>query len=349
MEKPRDYGFENSKMIDRGNLWKASLILVLIIMIFDLSLAEQSKKLAEILPISRYIGIQPDISLEVVDWGGIGKPLVFLAGLGHTAHVFDEFAPRFTDNFRVFGITRRGFGTSTQAPAGYNIDTLVNDIQIVLDSLHLEDVVLIGHSLGGTELTRLANRYKGRLSAIIYLDAAYAQAANRDSLKNYPLPEIQSPEPTLHDLQSAEAYRLFYKRVNGVITPLSEIKAMYNWNEDGSFGGGITPSRIYSQILESLQDQVYDDITLPALAIYGVEYPIEELFLDFGKADPFDQPYMMEYYKAGKRFAALSRNRFREQMQNGTVVELRDAGHSLYITHADQVEKEMRLFLDNIR
>ena len=131
--------------------------------------------------------------------------------------------------------------------------------------------------------------------------------------------------------------------------PLSEIRAMYNWNEDGSLIGGITPGWIYTRILESLRDQVYDDITLPALAVYGVEYPIEELFLDFDNADSSDQDYMMAYYEAGKKLAFMSRKRFREGMQNGTAIEIQGAGHSLYITHSDQVEKEMRLFLDNVR
>ena len=336
-------------MIKKTNLARAFIVFVLVIMMFDVSLAQQLNKSAANSQISRYIGIQPDMTLEVVDWGGRGKALVFRAGLGHTAHVFDDLAPRFTDKFRVFGITRRGFGASTQAATGYSIDTLTNDIRLVLDSLRLEDVVLVGHSLGGTELTRLAADHKGRLSALIYLDAAYTQASNRDSLKNYPLPEIQTPEPTSNDLQSAEAYRLYYERVNGVKMPLSEIRAMYNWNEDGSFIGGITPGWIYTQILESLRDQVYDGIILPALAIYGVEYPIEELFLDFENADSSDQEYMMAYYNAGKKLAAVSRQRFRDRMQNGTVVELQGAGHSLYITHPDQVEKEMRLFLDNIQ
>ncbi len=39
------------------------------------------------------ISLRPGITLEVIDWGGDGETMVFLAGLGHTAHVFDEFAP----------------------------------------------------------------------------------------------------------------------------------------------------------------------------------------------------------------------------------------------------------------
>src|SRR5258708_5929264 len=35
-----------------------------------------------------------DVKLEVVDWGGPGRPLVMLAGLGNTAHTFEKFAPK---------------------------------------------------------------------------------------------------------------------------------------------------------------------------------------------------------------------------------------------------------------
>jgi hypothetical protein len=34
-----------------------------------------------------------DVQLEVLDWGGSGRPIVLLAGLGHTAHIYNDFAP----------------------------------------------------------------------------------------------------------------------------------------------------------------------------------------------------------------------------------------------------------------
>jgi pimeloyl-ACP methyl ester carboxylesterase len=325
------------------------IYLAAIIFISFLSCAKKKEESAAASPISRYVAILPDVTLEVVDWGGKGIPLVFLAGLGHTAHVFDEFAPRFIDEYRALGITRRGFGSSSQPATGYSVDSLANDISIVLDSLQLEEVILVGHSLGGDEMTRLASLQNDRLKALIYIDAAYAQKMTRDSLNDYPLPEIPWPEPTEEELRSPEAYRLFYERANGVRMPLGEIRAMYNWDEDGSFGGGKTSGRIYSEISGSLRDQAYTGISLPALAVYGVEYPIEELFMDFDKADSSDQEQMIAYYEAGRRLAAVSRRRFRDQMERGTAIEIQGAGHSLYITHPDRVEKEMRKFLQNIQ
>jgi hypothetical protein len=52
--------------------------------------------------------------VHYIDYGGAGQPLVFLADLDNSAHVFDEFARRLTDRFRVVAITRRG----TASPVG---------------------------------------------------------------------------------------------------------------------------------------------------------------------------------------------------------------------------------------
>src|ERR1700719_4110164 len=60
----------------------------------------------------QFITVDDNVKLEVLDWRGSGPPLVFLAGLGNTAHIFDTFAPRLTDRYRVIAITRRGYAPS---------------------------------------------------------------------------------------------------------------------------------------------------------------------------------------------------------------------------------------------
>src|SRR5271168_1489951 len=56
-----------------------------------------------------FVTVDQGVKLEVLDWGGNGRPLVFLAGSGFDAHVFDTFAPKFVATHHVYGITRRGF------------------------------------------------------------------------------------------------------------------------------------------------------------------------------------------------------------------------------------------------
>jgi hypothetical protein len=70
-----------------------------------------------------FVTVEPGVQLEILDWGGTGTPLVLLTGLGDNAHVFDQFAYQFNDRFHVIGITRRGFGRSSQPAHGYDLDT----------------------------------------------------------------------------------------------------------------------------------------------------------------------------------------------------------------------------------
>ena len=84
----------------------------------------------------QFVTVDENVKLEVLDWGGSGRPVVLLAGLGSTAHVFDQFAPKLTATCHVYGITRRGFGGSSVPDSGYSADRLGDDVLAVVDSLN---------------------------------------------------------------------------------------------------------------------------------------------------------------------------------------------------------------------
>jgi len=120
----------------------------------------------------QFVTVEDGIRLEVLDWGGSGRPVVLLAGSGNTAHVFDGFAEKVTGLNHVYGITRRGYGASSRPASGFSAQRLADDVLNVLDSLHLASPVLVGHSLGGQELTALASSHPNRIVGLVYLDSA---------------------------------------------------------------------------------------------------------------------------------------------------------------------------------
>ena len=61
----------------------------------------------------RFVTVQDNVRLEVLDWGGSGRPMILLHGGNRTAHDFDTFAPKLTGSYHVYGITRRGSGASS--------------------------------------------------------------------------------------------------------------------------------------------------------------------------------------------------------------------------------------------
>ena len=122
-------------------------------------------------PRVQFVTVDEGVRLEVLDWGGTGRPLVLLAGSGNTAHVFDGFAGRLIPLAHVYGITRRGFGASSHPASGYTDQRLADDVLRVLDTLKLTSPVLLGHSMGGNELTTLGSQHSDRLGGLVYLDA----------------------------------------------------------------------------------------------------------------------------------------------------------------------------------
>src|SRR5688572_28609656 len=167
--------------------------------------------------VGRFVPVGQDVRLEVLDWGGSGRPLVLLAGGGDTAHVFDDFAPKLTGEFHVYGITRRGFGESTFAPVTSGADTFGDDVIAVLDALKLEKPVLAGHSIAGQELSSIGTRHPDRVAALVYLDAGYQYAFDNGKVPTFEdISKVgfpQRPASTDGDLATFSALRQYYTRL----------------------------------------------------------------------------------------------------------------------------------------
>ena len=143
---------------------------------FPLILRHASKETArkDISPHTvKFIEVDKDVKLEVLDWGGAGKTLVLLAGYGNDAHIYDVIAPILAEKYHVYGITRRGFGISSHPLSGYSPDQLGDDVLAVINKLKLDRPVLAGHSFGGEELSNIGCRHPEKVSGLIYLDAPY--------------------------------------------------------------------------------------------------------------------------------------------------------------------------------
>jgi pimeloyl-ACP methyl ester carboxylesterase len=127
----------------------------------------------------QFVQVQPGVNLEVKDWGGTGRPVVLLAGLGSTLHTYDDFASKLIGKYHVYGITRRGYGASS-APdpnnGNYAAERLGDDVLSVMDQLNIQRPVLIGHSFAGEELSSVCSRFPSRVAGLVYLDAAYRYA-----------------------------------------------------------------------------------------------------------------------------------------------------------------------------
>ena len=100
-----------------------------------------------------------------------GRPMVLLHGTGDNAHTWDQLAPHLASHFRVIAPDQRGHGKSGWAvPPAYRCGDYLLDLAAVIDSLGLEDTILLGHSMGALHASLYAALNPGRVAALIHVD-----------------------------------------------------------------------------------------------------------------------------------------------------------------------------------
>ena len=112
------------------------------------------------------------INLSYEDWGQ-GDPIVLIHGWPLSKEMWEHQMlelPR--HGVRVIAYDRRGFGKSSKPWDGYDYDTLADDLKALLDELDLQNVTLVGFSMGGGEVARYMSRHNGaRVAKVAFVSA----------------------------------------------------------------------------------------------------------------------------------------------------------------------------------
>ena len=166
----------------------------------------------------RFVTVEENVRLEVLDWGRAGRPVVLLAGGGNTAHVFDELAPKLATDFHVYGITRRGFGASGFSAVDNPVDRLRDDVLAVVEALNLERPVLVRHSIAGAELSAVAASRSDRVAGLVYLEAGYPYAFDNGKgpkMKEFQIAGPRQADPRESDLASFSSLQRWDAEMSG--------------------------------------------------------------------------------------------------------------------------------------
>jgi non-heme chloroperoxidase len=104
---------------------------------------------------------------------GSGDPVVLLSGWPLDSRSWEpQVHPLLQAGHRVIAYDRRGFGRSSRPSTGYDFDTLAGDLDALLRELDLEDVTLVGFSLGTGELARYIGTHgTQRLKACVFIES----------------------------------------------------------------------------------------------------------------------------------------------------------------------------------
>jgi pimeloyl-ACP methyl ester carboxylesterase len=300
---------------------------------------------------TRFVTVENGVSLEVLDWGGSGRPLVLLAGGGDTAHVFDDFAPKLTRSFHVYGITRRGFGQSGFSSEGWGADRLGDDVLAVLDSLKLNRPVLVGHSLGGEELSSVATRHPNRVAGLVYLEAGYPYAFDNGkgpSMKEFEdarklMPQAPSPSESDSSLASFAALQQACLHALGFTYPEGELHQQYSTTPEGRVG----KQRDFpgdATMLDGMKK--YTNIPAPALVIFAIPHA-KPKWMD-ESTDPKVREAAQAFSAAVDSLTMRQAKAIEDGVPTAHVVRLLNADHYVYPSNEADVLREMNSFFSTL-
>ena len=286
------------------------------------------------------IGVDEGVQLEVLDFGGDGPPIVLLPGLGATAHSYDELAPRLARGHRVIAMTRRGTGASTSPDFGYDTPRLAQDVLRVMETMQLENVLLVGHSIAGEELTWLGGHHGDRFRGLVYLDAAYDRSEHptrRSRVRE--LNALLPPEPPIptRAFASYEAMTALLTQRGHLRVPEGELIAFWHANNPSLAGTPSVDARSQQAILAAIAAPDYAAVKVPALAIYAMRDPEKALPPWYDPDDATLRATLAEMAQITDAKKRRDIDTFRTTVEHGEVLEIPDAEHYIIQSNLEEV------------
>jgi pimeloyl-ACP methyl ester carboxylesterase len=268
-----------------------------------------------------FVTVDSSVRLEVLDWGGTGRPILFV-GSYLTAHVYDDIAPKLTDRFHVYAVTRRGIGASDHPPAGYDPQTRADDILAVINALSMVKPILVGNAGGGAILDTLGAQHSDRLGGLVYLDAAVDPTLRMEDYEGPPLdltrlPPRATPPPA------------------PLVFPEGERLQMVLWPLDPVIRRAITE--------ENHVRPEYARIRVPVLAIYRT-VTMEQGLKDFPPRNAEERAAIDEVYASGRAMLSKWQGDLLAGVPTARIVELPDANLFMFLSNEADVIRELRAF-----
>jgi len=266
---------------------------------------------------AEYIEVEPNVRLHITD-AGEGRPIVLIHGWPLSDEMYEyQYNDLIKNNFRVIGITLRGFGKSDKPYSSYDYNIHVGDIRKVLNKLDIKDAVLGGFSMGGSIAIRFASIDNGvHISKLALFGAAAPIWTQRDDFP-YNLPK--SAVDDLIELNYKDRPKLisnFAKILSATETSLNE--GIGNW-----LNGICLSASSYAtvQCLIALRDtDLRNDlakITIPTVIMHGKK----------DKICSFDLAEQMK-----------------GSIVNSHIIAFENSGHSLFLEETTKFNSELIKF-----
>jgi non-heme chloroperoxidase len=267
---------------------------------------------------AEYIEVEPNVRLHVTDFGE-GRPIVLIPGWPLSDEMYEyQYNDLVNNNFRVIGVTLRGFGKSNKPYGKYNYDVHVTDIRKILNQLEIKDAVLGGFSMGGAIAIRYAaTDEEGVISKLALFGAAAPLFTKRDDFPyNFPKSAVDDLIALNHK-DRPELLADFGKIFSATKTALSE--GLVNWLNRIKMSAS---SYAMAQCLIALRD------TDLRADLAKIEIPT---LIMHGKKDKICSFDLAEQMKSG--------------ITNSHIVVFENSGHSLFLEETQKFNTELIKFV----
>ncbi|GAC66976.1 alpha/beta fold hydrolase [Gordonia soli] len=266
-----------------------------------------------------------DIELYYEDHGA-GQPVVLIHGYPLNGHSWELQARELLDaGYRVITYDRRGFGASSKVGTGYDYDTFAADLNTVLDTLDLRDVILVGFSMGTGELARYVGRYGAdRIAKLAFLASLEPFLVKAD---DNPTGVPQEVFDGIHKNAYEDRYAWY----------TAFYKDFYNLDEN-------LGTRISQEVVDANWNL---SVTSAPVAAYAVVPTwIEDFRADVAKVRESGKPALILHGTADNILPIDATGRpFHEAFPEAEYVEIEGAPHGLLWTHAEEVNKALLGFV----
>lgn len=257
---------------------------------------------------------------------GEGQPVVLIHGYPLNGHSWEkQTAELLAAGYRVITYDRRGFGKSSKVGTGYDYDTFAADLDTVMETLDLRDVVLVGFSMGTGELARYVAKYgHDRVAKLAFLASLepylVAREDNPDGVPQEVFDGIEAQARGDRYAWYTAFFSDFFNLDDTLGERISQEAVTAAWNVAVS-SAPVAAHAVVSSWIEDFRDDVEQVRASgkPALILHGTADNIL----------PVD----------------ATARRFRQALPDAEYVEIEGAPHGLLWTHADEVNAALRSFL----
>lgn len=111
-----------------------------------------------------------EVNIAYTKEGKGDTALVFLHGWGINKEYWNEQAATFKDRYTVVLVDLGGHGESGTNRNSWKVEDFSNDVMAVLDSLNLNKIILVGHSMSGDIMLDIAYKIPDRITGLIGID-----------------------------------------------------------------------------------------------------------------------------------------------------------------------------------